>query len=86
MTLTLYSQYFNPKLSKSKGRKISIDAAKQYSNEKLEETLRSLKFQYEERDARYPRVPWEASKMYVVEANIKKTTLLKLIERKLLKS
>lgn len=85
MTLTLYSQYFNPKLPKSKGRKITIDAARHYSDEKLEETLKSLHFQYEMREAKYPRVPWEASKMYVVEANVKKTTLFKLIERKLLK-
>lgn len=85
MTLTLYSQYFNPKLSKSKGRRISLEAARQFSDDKLVEILRSLKFQYEEREASYPRVPWEPSKMYTVEANMKKSTLIELIERKLLK-
>lgn len=85
MTLTLYSQYFNPKLPKSKGRKISIEAAKNYSDQKLEETLKALNFQYESRDGRYPRVPWEPSRMYIVEANVKKTTLLKMIERRILK-
>lgn len=85
MTLILYSQYFNNKLSKSKGRRISVEAAKQYSDDKLEEILRSLRFQYESRDANYPRLPWEPSKMYVVEANMKKSTILQLIERRLLK-
>ncbi len=85
MTLTLYSQYFNPKLSKSKGRRVSIEAARQFSDDRLVEILRSLKFQYDARDANYPRVPWEPSKMYTVEANVKKSTLLELIERRLLK-
>jgi signal recognition particle subunit SRP19 len=83
MTLTLYSQYFNPKISKSKGRRISIEAAKKFSENRLEEILRSLRFQFEARDAHYPRIPWEPCKMYVVEANIKKSTLIELIERKL---
>lgn len=85
MTLTLYSQYFNSKISKAKGRRISVEAAKQYSDEKLEETLRSLKFQYEKREVRYPRIPWETCNMYTVEANMKKSTFLELFERKLLK-
>lgn len=85
MTLTLYSQYFNPKLPKSKGRRISIEAARHFSEEKLVETLKTLHFQYEAREARYPRVPWESTTMYVVEANIKKSTLLQMIERRLLK-
>lgn len=85
MTLTLYSQYFNAKLSKSKGRRISQETAKKFSDNKLEEILRSLRFQFEVRDARYPRIPWEETKMYVVEANIKKSTLLQLVERRLQK-
>lgn len=85
MTLTLYSQYFNHKLSKSKGRRIPVEAAKQFSDDRLEEILRSLHFQFESREARYPRTPWETCKMYIVEANVKKSTLLQLIERRLLK-
>ncbi len=85
MTLTLYSQYFNVKLSKSMGRRISKDAAKNFTDEKLGEILRSLKFQFEARDAKYSRVPWETCKMYIVEANVKKSTLIQLIERRLLK-
>ncbi len=83
MTLTLYSQYFNPKISKSKGRRISLEAARKFSENKLEEILRSLRFQFEARDAHYARLPWEPCKMYVVEANVKKSTLIELIERKL---
>lgn len=86
MTLTLYSQYFNHKISKSKGRRISVSAAKSFSDSKLEEILRSMKVQYEVREAKYPRIPWETCKMYVVEANIKKSTLIQLIERRLEKT
>lgn len=86
MTLTLYSQYFNPKNSKSKGRRVSFAAAKHFSDNRIEEILRSIKVDYEVRDARYPRVPWEGCKMYVVEANMKKSTLLKLIQRRLEKA
>lgn len=85
MTLTLYSQYFNSKLSKSMGRRISREAAKNFSEDRLEEILRSLKFQFDSREAKYARVPWETCKMYVVEANVKKSTLIQLIERRLLK-
>lgn len=83
MTLTLYSQYFNEKLPRSKGRKISKASAKNFSDAKLEEILRSISAQYEVRDARYPRAPNEPTKMYIVEAKIKKSTLIKLIERRL---
>ena len=83
MTLTLYSQYFNDKLSRSKGRKIKLSAAKNFSDSKLEEILRSLHAKYEVREARYPRIPWEESKMYVIEADVKKSTLIKIIERRL---
>jgi signal recognition particle subunit SEC65 len=83
MTITIYSQYFNDKLPRSKGRKIKLSAAKNFSESKLEEILRSLHAKYEVRDARYPRVPWEETRMYIVEADVKKSTLLKIIERRL---
>lgn len=83
MTLTLYSQYFNPKISKSKGRRVPLETARKFSDSKLEEILRSLKFHFESREAHYPRVPWEPSKIYVIEANVKKSTLIELISRRL---
>ena len=83
MTLTLFSQYFNPKVSRRLGRRISLQSAKNYSDQKLEDILKSLSLKFEARDAHYPRVPWEKSRMYIIEANMKKSTLLKLIERKL---
>ncbi|MCL5989699.1 MAG: signal recognition particle [Candidatus Thermoplasmatota archaeon] len=83
MSITLYSQYFNPKLSRSMGRRIPLDPAKKYSDESLVNILKGFGFKYEVRDARYPRVPWESCKMYVLEANVKKSTLIKMIERKL---
>ena len=83
MTLTLYSQYFNPKSSRRLGRRVSLAAARNFTDGKLEEILKSMNIKYEIRDARYPRIPWEKSKMFIVEANLKKSTLLSLIERKL---
>ncbi|MCL4337199.1 MAG: signal recognition particle [Candidatus Thermoplasmatota archaeon] len=83
MTLTLYSQYFNPKISKTKGRRVPLETARKFSDSRLEEILRSLKFQFESREAHYPRIPWEPSKMYVIEANVKKSTLIELISRRL---
>lgn len=83
MTITLYTQYFNPKISRRLGRRISINSAQKFSDQKLEEILKSMSLKFEVRDARYPRIPWEKSRMYLVEANLKKSTLLKLIERKL---
>ncbi len=83
MTLTLFSQYFNPKISKSMGRRIPIGPARNFSDNKLEEILRSLNFHFEVREGAYPRIPWEKCKIYVIDANVKKSTLLKLIERRL---
>ncbi len=83
MTITLYSQYFNPKLSRSKGRRVSLGSAKKFSNDALVGIFRDMNIKFETRDARYPRLPWEPCKMYVLEANLKKSTLIKLIERKL---
>lgn len=60
-----------------------METARKFSDGKLEEILRSLRFQFESREARYPRIPWEPCKMYVVEANVKKSTLIELISRKL---
>lgn len=83
MTFTLYTQYFNPKISRSKGRKIKKSAAENFTEQKLQEILRSINAKFEVRDARYPRVPWEESKMLVVESKLKKSTVIKMIERKL---
>lgn len=83
MSFTLYTQYFNPKNSRSKGRKIRKSAAENFSEQKLHDILRSINAKYEVRDAKYPRVPWEDAKMFVVESNLKKSTVIKMIERKL---
>lgn len=83
MTFTLYTQYFNPKLSRSKGRKIKKTAAENFSEQKLQEILRSINAKFEIRSARYPRVPWEDAKMFVVESKLKKSTVIKMVERKL---
>ncbi|GGM78668.1 hypothetical protein GCM10007108_16080 [Thermogymnomonas acidicola] len=81
--VTLYSQYFRESNTRRLGRKISRKAARNYSDARLEEILRSLRLKFEVRDARYPRIPWEPCKMYIVDSNVKKSTLIKMIERKL---
>ncbi len=83
MKVTIYSQYFNPKISRRLGRKIPLEAAKKFSESKLEEIIRTLKVDYEVRDGQYPRVPYENSKIYVMDGNLKKSTIIKIIERKL---
>jgi signal recognition particle subunit SRP19 len=38
---------------------------------------------YEVREGHYPRVPWENSRIFFVETDLKKSSLLKIIERRL---
>lgn len=83
MKVVIYSQYFNPKISRRLGRKVPVEAAKRFSEAKLEEIIKSLKVPYEVRDGQYPRVPYEPSKIYIVDGNLKKSTIVKIIERKL---
>ncbi|MCL4344985.1 MAG: signal recognition particle [Candidatus Thermoplasmatota archaeon] len=83
MKITLYSEYFNPKISRRLGRKVSVETAKKFSDDKLAEILRQLKVLYEVREGRYPRTPYEKCKIYNIDANIKKSTLIKIVERRL---
>lgn len=84
MKCTLYTQYFNPKLSRRLGRKIRLDSAKNFSEQKLESILRGMGLIFTRREGRYPRVPYENCKIYEIESNLKKTTIIKNIERKLI--
>ena len=81
--ITLYSQYFNKDISRRLGRRISKSKAEKYSNDKLLSILKELSFNYEVRDCRYPRLPYVESKMFVIDGNVKKSTLLKIIEKRL---
>jgi signal recognition particle subunit SRP19 len=83
MTVTLFTQYFLPGVTKKYGRRISKKAAQKFSVDRLKEILGDLRIEYEIREGRYPRVPWENSKIIIAETTLKKSTLLKLIERKL---
>jgi signal recognition particle subunit SRP19 len=84
MKITIYSEYFDPRSSRSKGRKISRASAQKFSISVLEDIFRSLNLKYESREGFYPRVPWKKCIIYDLESNIRKSTLLKMIERKLL--
>lgn len=84
MTVTLFSQYFDSAISKRLGRKISKIAARNFSEQKLAELLNSINAKFEVRSARYPRTPWIEGNMYVVESTLKKGTIIKMLERKLL--
>ena len=81
--IVLYSQYFNPRISRRLGRRISREKAKNFSDAKLEQILKSINLTFEIRDVKYSRIPYEESKMFVVDVDIKKSTLLKIIEEKL---
>jgi signal recognition particle subunit SRP19 len=81
--IVLYSQYFNPRISRRLGRRISREKAKNFSDAKLEQILKSINLTFEIRDANYSRIPYEESKMFVVDVDMKKSTLLKIIEAKL---
>lgn len=81
--ITLYSQYFNKNISRKFGRKINKNKAEKYSDDKLLSILKEMNFTYEVRDCRYPRLPYMESKMFIVDGNVKKSTLLKIIEKKL---
>ncbi len=83
MKITLFSEYFNYKNSRRLGRKINLKAAKNFSDEKLESILRELKISYTKRKARYPRTFYEETTMYEIESEIRKSSLLKIIERRL---
>ncbi|OWP55841.1 MAG: signal recognition particle [Thermoplasmatales archaeon B_DKE] len=84
MTITLYSQYFNNSISRRLGRRVSRNAAKNFSESKLDELLRSINAKFEVRPAKYPRAPWLSGNIYVVESSLKKSTIIKMLERKLL--
>lgn len=83
MKCTLYTHYFNPELTRKYGRRIALESAKNFTEEKLEKILHELKLGFDKKEAGYSRVPWQKGKLYVVESNVKKSTLLKIIERRL---
>ncbi len=83
MKITLYSDYFNPKSSRRLGRRISRDAAIKFSEERLVDILKSMNIKYERREGSYPRIPWNKGFIYDLEADVRKSTVLKMIERKL---
>ncbi|AAT43568.1 signal recognition particle subunit SRP19/SEC65 family protein [Picrophilus oshimae] len=84
MTLVLYSQYFNPNISRRLGRRINKTAAVNFTDERLKNILDSMKLQYEVNEGRYPRIPYETTRIYVIDGNIKKTSLIKIIEKRLM--
>lgn len=83
MKCTLFTHYFDPELTRKYGRRVSGEVARNFSEEKLERILRDLKLPYEKKEAGYPRVPWNRGVMYIIESNVKKSTLMKIIERHL---
>ena len=83
MRVTIYSQYFNPAISRKQGRRIRKVDPKAFSHEAVGEILRSYNIRYESRECRYPRVPWQKSILYSFESDLKKITILKMIEKKL---
>ncbi len=83
MRCSLYLQYFNKDIPRSKGRKLSRKTLARFSEEKLVKILDDADIKYEVKACKYPRIPWEKTKMYILESNLHKGTILKLIEKKL---
>ncbi len=65
------------------GRRIKMDKANNFSNERLIYILNEMKLKYEVRESHYSRLPFEESKMVIVDSDLKKTSLIKIIENKL---
>ncbi|WP_297217232.1 signal recognition particle subunit SRP19/SEC65 family protein [Thermoplasma sp.] len=83
MRCALYLQYFSKDIPRSKGRRLSKKVLANFSEDRLRKILDEAGISYEIRECYYPRIPWQKTKMYVLESNLKKTSILKLIEKKL---
>ncbi|MHB1440465.1 MAG: signal recognition particle subunit SRP19/SEC65 family protein [Cuniculiplasma sp.] len=65
------------------GRKIPLEAAKKFNDQKCQDILKTLRIDYEIREGYYSRAPYEKCKIYTLDGNLKKGTIIKMIERKL---
>ncbi len=83
MRCSLYLQYFNKDIPRSKGRKLSKKTLARFSEEKLVKILNDADIKYEVKSCTYPRITWEKTRIYILDSNLHKGTILKLIERKL---
>ncbi|MCL4330312.1 MAG: signal recognition particle [Candidatus Thermoplasmatota archaeon] len=83
MKITLYSDYFNPRITRRLGRRIPRATALKFSEERLTEILKSMNIKYERREGAYPRLPWSRGFIYDLESEVRKSTVLKMIERRL---
>ena len=63
--ITLYSQYFNPNISRRLGRRISREKATRYNDSRLESILKSMNLNYEIKKCKYPRIPYEETSMFL---------------------
>ena len=86
MKYILYPDYFDPRNTRKYGRRISKPSRKLFDGNDLREILKSLNVHFSERTGNYPRVPWRESLIFEVESEVKKGTLLKMIERKITQS
>ncbi len=84
--IIIWPQYFDAELSRRLGRKVSVDdAIPSPKPEEVEEALARLGFEFESRDARYPRVWWVKSRMFKVKVpgGKAKTEVLREVAREL---
>ncbi|MCL4342767.1 MAG: hypothetical protein M1267_02795 [Candidatus Thermoplasmatota archaeon] len=86
MKYVLYPDYFDPRNTRKYGRRISKPSRKLIDGNDLREILKSLNIHFSERTGKYPRTPWRESFIFEVESEVKKGTLLKMIERKIAQS
>lgn len=83
MKIILFPEYFDPKVTRRLGRRIKKIPVKSYDSEVLRQILRELNLRYSERSARYPRMPWKESSIFEIDADVGKSTVIKMVERKL---
>ncbi|MCY0851772.1 signal recognition particle subunit SRP19/SEC65 family protein [Thermoplasma acidophilum] len=83
MRCALYLQYFSRDIPRSKGRRLSKRSLANFSEERLRKILDEAGITYEVRECYYPRIPWQKTKMYILESNLKKSSIMKLIEKRL---
>ncbi|MCL4314326.1 MAG: signal recognition particle [Candidatus Thermoplasmatota archaeon] len=83
MKIILFPEYFDPKITRKMGRRIKKVSIKTYDPEVLRQIFRDMNIRFTERSARYPRTPWKQSSIFEIDADVGKSTVIKMVERKL---
>ncbi len=64
--ITLYSQYFNPNISRRLGRRISREKATRYNDSRLESILKSMNLNYEIKNVNIQEYPMKKQACFLL--------------------